>query len=171
MDMLDDYDGAEATSTQPIAPPITSMRQISVAPPMGTISRSISSQGVNARTANTAIVVHQLNKPAGDNSLQQAIISGVMTTNLPADQLWAPQAGPINPYAPKVYPSGPGQTLLGTAQVESIESVAFEEQYRSYMTHGYAADPSVSTFAVWWSCGRGVAPWLYMLSPCRALAG
>jgi hypothetical protein len=69
---------------------------------------------------------------------------GVMTANLPASILLAPTAGPINPHAPKHYPTDGRHTLVGAVDDEAIDSSAFSAQYHQFLTAGYAADPTGS---------------------------
>lgn len=74
--------------------------------------------------------------------LQLALTSGVLQANLPADQLWAPAAGPSNPRAIKRFVNDGQHTLAGTLEGESLDGTSFEAQYRAFMAHGVAASPA-----------------------------
>jgi hypothetical protein len=93
--------------------------------------------------------------------LHLALTTGVLQSNLPADQLWAQAAGPANPRGVKRFVNDGKHTLAGTLEGESLEGASFEAQYRAFMAHGVAANPA----------GAGGLVATAALAPALAAAG
>jgi pre-mRNA-processing factor 17 len=57
------------------------------------------------------------------------------------EQLWAPIAGPAHPYAKDGMAQGLRNHKLGFVEDAAIAPFMFDEQYNTFHTYGYAADP------------------------------
>ncbi|BBM98947.1 pre-mRNA-processing factor 17 [Marchantia polymorpha subsp. ruderalis] len=60
------------------------------------------------------------------------------------DQLWTPIVGPAHPFAKDGIAQGLRNHKLGFVEDASIASFMFDEQYNTFHTYGYAADPAAS---------------------------
>lgn len=67
-----------------------------------------------------------------------------LTTNVKADQLWAPQQGPTHPIRERqALVPGQQQTPTGASvRRDGIDEFTFESQYNTYKTFGYAYHPA-----------------------------
>ncbi|XP_074269565.1 uncharacterized protein LOC141592698 isoform X1 [Silene latifolia] len=70
----------------------------------------------------------------------------VVTYNPTYDQLWAPIYGPAHPFAKDGLAQGLRNHKLGSVEDASIASFHFDEQYNTFQSLGYAADPSATHF-------------------------
>lgn len=61
--------------------------------------------------------------------------------NPTVEQLWQPTAGPANPFNKDA--QAPRNMLTGYMEPAHYDNTAFEEQYNTFITYGYARDPSV----------------------------
>ncbi|VDP28634.1 unnamed protein product [Schistosoma mattheei] len=58
------------------------------------------------------------------------------------EELFAPSFGPVNPFKSEKQ-LAPKNTLTGYVEEAHVNKFAFENQHRTFMTYGYAEDPSV----------------------------
>ncbi|CAM6126034.1 unnamed protein product [Calypogeia fissa] len=61
------------------------------------------------------------------------------------DQLWAPIVGPAHPFVKDGIAQGLRNHKLGFVEDASIAPFVFDEQYNTFHTYGYAADPATRT--------------------------
>lgn len=57
------------------------------------------------------------------------------------EELWAPKLGPDNPNISEFH-KAPKNTITGYVEAASVNDFQFENQRRTFMSYGYAYDPS-----------------------------
>jgi len=73
--------------------------------------------------------------------------SKIVQYNPTFEQLWAPEAGPLNPYYANGVTPGMRNTLGGSMERTNLADFHFEEQYQTFNTFGFAMDPSAASDA------------------------
>ena len=113
--------------------------RVSAAPPVSAVTT------LSRAPAASALVAYGEGGASGASGpLAQALAAGVMTTNLRADELWAPAAGPRDPHARRVFPTDAQHTIIGALQTEAMDAASFDAQFHAFNTRGVAADPTGS---------------------------
>lgn len=144
MDFLKEYgDDAPAVDAAAPAPaPFLLPTTVSSAPGVSNAAPSSTELARYAAAGSSALIISGAGAGGAPTPLALALRTGVMTTNIPADALWAVASGPANPYAPKRIPTEKGRTLVASLEADAIDCSSFEAQYRNYTNRGIV------------SCGR-----------------
>lgn len=135
MDLLQSYtdtnddDGDQNPNSSPDSSPVRALPAKSSAPKVDDTALALAVAGVK-RTLATPLDPTQ----------------HVVGYNPTYDQLWAPIYGPAHPYAKDGLAQGLRNHKLGFVEDASIEPFVFDEQYNTFQSYGYAADPSASNY-------------------------
>ena len=130
-----------AVPAGPVQPRLLTTR-VSAAPAVSSVSTALVRAGPSEQRQLSSYADRDGAVAGATGPLALALATGVMTTNLRADELWAPVAGPSDLHARRKFPTDSQHTIAGSLQSEAMDASAFETQFHSFNARGFAADPS-----------------------------
>lgn len=151
MDLLVDYsepseeDGEERRSESVAAEPAevsSSGRDMEVEPPDSPIRLMQLTKSCAPEVSDSLVVFDPNGTLATDWNRPIDPSQRTVSFNPTYDQLWAPIAGPAHPFAKDGLAQGLRNHKLGFVEDAAIAPFMFDEQYNTFHTYGYAADPA-----------------------------
>lgn len=102
----------------------------------------------SAPVVSSAVIVRHQTESADPGLRVVDPAKKLVSYNPTIDQLYAPVVGPAHPYAKDGLANGARNHKQGVVEDAFIAPFNFDEQYNTYQTFGYAADPSAANGAL-----------------------